>query len=219
MQIEPKVQAATGGASAAALVCWALTHYLFHGALPGPVEGLVDVVVPGVTALLGGYFTPHRTPPVNGTTVHFSVNPDTVKQAAAQAVQIIRTGQLQLGSPTRSPARPAVAVQQPETPNPERITMSVLDQFRTLVEQLRGELVNKVGAEVVDDVHAAVDLFKGQAQQLLIAAGHDAQADAHQVVSNVASVATDAASAVAPTLSAPTEAAPAAPETPAAPSA
>lgn len=193
MSIEPKVTAATGGATAAAAACWVLTQFVFHGALPVPVEALVDVVVPGAVALLGGYLTPHQDRPPTGAALPSSPSP--VQQAAAAP----------------DPARPPVVEQHTEIPTPKENPMSVLDQFRTLVEQLRGELVSKVGTEVADDVHAAVDLFKGQAAQMLIEAGHDAQADASQVISNVATVATDAASAVTP---APVETAPADPAAP-----
>lgn len=215
--IEPKVKAATGGASAAAVVCWVLTHLVFHGALPVPVEALVDIVVPGATALLGGYFARHqdRPPATVNVPVHLNLSP--APETVAAMVQHLQ-GQYAVSASTpapEDPARPAVAVQPTENPNPKENPMSLVDEFRTLVEQFRGEVVSKVGTEVVDDVHAAFDLFKGQGAKLLIEAGHDAQADASQVISNVAQVASDTAAAVTP---APVETTPA-PETPADPAA
>lgn len=230
VQVEPKVQAATGGASVAALVCWALTHWVWHGALPVPVEGLVDVVVPGVTALLGGYFTPHRPPPSpTATLLHLPSSSDVAEQAAA-GWKYIRDNyapptDVSATVTTPDPARPAVAEQQPAPPNPEGNTsMSLLTEFEALAEDLRGKVIGKVGAEVSDEIHAAFDVFKGQGAQLLTQLGHDAQADATTVAADVAQVATDAASAVAPTEAAPVAAEPvpaptSSPETPAAPTA
>jgi hypothetical protein len=234
VRVEPKVQAATGGATAAAAVCWVLTQFVFHGALPVPVEGLVDVVVPGAVALLGGYAARHVDRPPAGSALPNS--PDPTQQAAAgrqyiqdtygaapvaitlqgnagplaaTIAQHIRTGNLRLHSTTPVPARPPLAVQQPSTTNPEEKPMSLVDEFRTLVEQLRGDVVSKVGGEVADDIHAAIDLFKGQGAKLLIEAGHDAQADATTVAGDVAQVATDTAGAVAPApASAPVEGTP-----------
>jgi uncharacterized membrane protein YfcA len=66
MNVEPKVTAATSGAIVAAGVCWLLTQYLFHGVLPVPVEAVVDIVVPGVVAFLGGYLARHQDRPPAG---------------------------------------------------------------------------------------------------------------------------------------------------------
>lgn len=231
-RIEPKVQAATGGATGAALVCWALTHWVWHGALPVPVEALVDVIVPGVTALAGGYLTPHQDRP--GAPVRISPGSDT-KQMAAELNEYLRRYYQRLSTPaaqqpqgddshwyatggtitpsaaiTSDPARPAG--QPTENPTPkENTTMSLLTQFEALAEDLRGKVIGKVGQEVADEIHAAFDVFKGQGAQLLTQLGHDAQADATTVAADVAQVATDAASAVAP---APAEATPAQVATP-----
>jgi hypothetical protein len=179
MNIEPKVTAATSGATVAAAVCWLLTHVVTHGALPVPVEGLVDVVVPGAVAFLGGYLARHQD------------RPSATVSAAIAGAPTAAAG-------TEDPARPTVAVQQPENPNPEGNTMSLLTQFEALAEDLRGKVISNVGTEVADEIHAAFDVFRGQGAQLLTQLGHDAQADATQVAADVAQVATDAAAAVTP---------------------
>jgi hypothetical protein len=205
MSIEPKVKAATSGATVAAGVCWLLTHYVTHGALPVPVEGLVDMVVPGAVAFLGGYLARHVERPSATVPVSLALRVDS-GQLAATIAQHVRSGLTQLASTTPDPARPPEAAQHTETTNPEGNTgMSLLTKFETLVEELRGKMIGKVGAEVSDDVHAAIDEFKGQGAQLLTEAGHDAQADAAEVAGDTVKVATDAEAAVAPSPAAPVE--------------
>lgn len=203
MNIEPKVKAATGGATVAAAVCWALTTWVFHGALPVPVEGLVDVVVPGAVALLGGYSARHVDRPAATAPLSLALRLDPGSLTSA-LIQHVRSGTTQLATTAPDPAPPAVAVQQPENTNPEGNTsMSLLTEFEALAEDLRGEVIGKVGAEVADDIHAAFDIFKGQGAQLLTAAGHAAQADATTVAADVSQVVTDAAAAVTPEPAAP----------------
>jgi hypothetical protein len=57
--VEPKVVAASAGATIAALAVWALSTYVFHGAVPGPVDGAAEVVVPGIVAFVSGWLTRH----------------------------------------------------------------------------------------------------------------------------------------------------------------
>jgi hypothetical protein len=60
-RIEPKVTAATAGTVLSAAVVWVLTTYVFRGALPAPVEGVVDVLVPGAVAFVSGWLAKHAT--------------------------------------------------------------------------------------------------------------------------------------------------------------
>jgi hypothetical protein len=215
VNIEPKVKAATGGATAAAAVCWALTTYVFHGVLPVPVEALVNVAVPGVVAFLGGYLARHVDRPKPLTNHDIAA---IAHQAAAGWKYIHDT----YGAPTTAPtnsARPPEAAQHTETTSPEGNTqMSLLTTFENLVEELRTKLTGKVGPEVSADVHAALDEFKAQGSQLLAEGEHAAEADATQLAAESAQVVTDAAAAVETPASAPatvpapaTEAAPATP--------
>lgn len=63
--IESKVKAGSVAAGAAALVLWALGTYVFRGAVPDIVAGIVEAIVPAVIAGVAGYLAKHtpRTPP------------------------------------------------------------------------------------------------------------------------------------------------------------
>jgi hypothetical protein len=64
--IEAKVQAAGVAGAAAGVVLWVLQTYAFKGnSVPAGLVSLVDVAVPGILALAGGYLAPHTPrPPV-----------------------------------------------------------------------------------------------------------------------------------------------------------
>lgn len=49
----PQVQAATLTTATTGVVIWALEFYLFHGALPGPLYGFVQLAVPVLCGRLG----------------------------------------------------------------------------------------------------------------------------------------------------------------------
>ena len=61
--VEPKVKAATWGASASALllpaVLWALGVYLFDGEVPLPLQSLIGVAVSGLCTFVAGYYARH----------------------------------------------------------------------------------------------------------------------------------------------------------------
>jgi hypothetical protein len=58
--IEAKVQAAGVAGAAAGVVLWVLQTYAFKGnSVPAGLVSLVDVAVPGILALAGGYLAPH----------------------------------------------------------------------------------------------------------------------------------------------------------------
>lgn len=76
--------------------------------------------------------------------------------------------------------------------------MTLLTIVEDAFEKLRGLLGEKVGEEVMDDVHADIDQAKAQVAQQLAAAGHVAQEDVHQVLGQAGQVASDTAAAVAP---------------------
>ncbi len=62
--IEAKVQAAGVAGAAAGVVLWVLQTYAFKGgSVPAGLVSLVDVAVPGVLALAGGYLAPHTNRP------------------------------------------------------------------------------------------------------------------------------------------------------------
>lgn len=62
-KVETKVKASTVAASAAALVVWALGTYVFHGAVPEVVAGLVAVVMPALLTFAAGYLARHTARP------------------------------------------------------------------------------------------------------------------------------------------------------------
>lgn len=76
--------------------------------------------------------------------------------------------------------------------------MSLLTIVEGAFERLRGLLGEKVGQEIMDDVHADIDQVKAQVSQQLADAGHVAQEDVTTVVGQAAQVAGDTAAAVAP---------------------
>lgn len=57
--VEPKVKAASAGAAVTGLALWALGRYVFHGAVPVPVDAVVELVGPGAAAFLAGWWTRH----------------------------------------------------------------------------------------------------------------------------------------------------------------
>lgn len=57
--VEAKVKAATGWAAATGFAVWLLSTYVFHGVVPAAVLDLLQVLVPAIGALLGGYLTRH----------------------------------------------------------------------------------------------------------------------------------------------------------------
>jgi hypothetical protein len=60
-RLETKVKAASAGAVVSSAVMWALTTYVFKGAIPVPIQGLVDVVVPTVVTAVSGWLAPHTS--------------------------------------------------------------------------------------------------------------------------------------------------------------
>jgi len=61
--VERKVKASTVAAGAAALLVWALGTYVFHGAVPEPVQAAVIAVVPALVTLAAGYLAKHTARP------------------------------------------------------------------------------------------------------------------------------------------------------------
>lgn len=59
--VERKVVVASSSAAAISFVLWLLSAVVFHGPVPGPVGGMVDTVVPGLAALIGGWCARHTT--------------------------------------------------------------------------------------------------------------------------------------------------------------
>ena len=57
--IETKVKSAAGWAAATGFAVWILETYVFHGVVPIPVQGVLDIIIPGLGALIGGYFAKH----------------------------------------------------------------------------------------------------------------------------------------------------------------
>jgi hypothetical protein len=61
--VEPKVRAATWGASASALVLpavlWALGVYVFDGEVPLPLQSIIGVLVSGACTFAAGYYARH----------------------------------------------------------------------------------------------------------------------------------------------------------------
>ncbi len=64
--IERKVQASTVAAAATSLAMWALSRYVFKGAVPDVVASWMYAIVPGLLTFVAGYFarhTPRETEP------------------------------------------------------------------------------------------------------------------------------------------------------------
>lgn len=57
--VETKVKSAAGWAAVTGFAVWVLETYVFHATVPAPVQALIDVAVPGLGALLGGYLAKH----------------------------------------------------------------------------------------------------------------------------------------------------------------
>lgn len=76
--VSPKVTAAGAGAAAAGLVTWVLQTYVFHGEIPVPVAGALDVLVPGIVAFVSGWLVRHEglvsTEPTPPGLAHDEVN-------------------------------------------------------------------------------------------------------------------------------------------------
>ncbi len=60
-KIETKVTAATAAAAVTSFVLWLLEIYLFKGAVPVPVQGVVALVIPLMVTLAAGWFAPHTS--------------------------------------------------------------------------------------------------------------------------------------------------------------
>lgn len=63
--VESKVKAASLGAAVAGVILWVLETYVFHGIVPAPLQAIIDIAVPAVTAFILGYAARHtpRTDP------------------------------------------------------------------------------------------------------------------------------------------------------------
>lgn len=57
--VESKVKAASGAAVVGGLIVWALEQYVFGGDVPDPVEAVIYLAVPAITAFLGGFMARH----------------------------------------------------------------------------------------------------------------------------------------------------------------
>jgi hypothetical protein len=57
--VEAKVTYATVGAAIAGVLIWALETYLFRGVVPLPVQALIDIAVPALSAFGFGYAARH----------------------------------------------------------------------------------------------------------------------------------------------------------------
>jgi hypothetical protein len=51
-----KVVAAGTSGGAVAFVLWVLATYVFHADVPAPVEGIVELIVPGLAAGIAGWW-------------------------------------------------------------------------------------------------------------------------------------------------------------------
>ena len=73
--VETKVTAGALSAAVVSFIAWVLDRYVFAGAIPDAVYGLLVVLVPGLSSFIAGYFARHThrpdlsapgvTPPVN----------------------------------------------------------------------------------------------------------------------------------------------------------
>lgn len=57
--VEAKVKWGGAGAAVGGVVVWVLETYVFHGVVPVPVQAFVDLAVPALLALVGGYVARH----------------------------------------------------------------------------------------------------------------------------------------------------------------
>jgi hypothetical protein len=57
--VEPKVAWATISSAVAALLVWLLSAYVFHGAVPDAVTGMVGLLVTSGATFTGGYLARH----------------------------------------------------------------------------------------------------------------------------------------------------------------
>lgn len=65
LRAEPKVTAASAGAAITGLALWALGTYVFHGAIPAPVDAAVLTVGPGASAFAAGWWARHVERPAS----------------------------------------------------------------------------------------------------------------------------------------------------------
>lgn len=63
--VEKKVQASTAAAAATSLAMWALSRYVFKGAVPDVVASWMYAIVPGVLTFVAGYFARHTPRPAD----------------------------------------------------------------------------------------------------------------------------------------------------------
>ena len=61
--VERKVQASTVAAAATSLAMWALSRYVFKGAVPDVVASWMYAIVPGLLTFVAGYFARHTPRP------------------------------------------------------------------------------------------------------------------------------------------------------------
>lgn len=59
-RVEPKVKASGTAAAVAGFVLWLLQRFVFHHAVPAPVDALIYVIVPAVFAFVSGYLARHQ---------------------------------------------------------------------------------------------------------------------------------------------------------------
>lgn len=74
--VESKVKMGAFGAAVAGVVVWTLETYVFRGAVPLPIQALIDIAVPAVAAFAFGYAAKHT----------FRNDPDAVNGAEAPPV-------------------------------------------------------------------------------------------------------------------------------------
>lgn len=60
---ETKVRAASVAATLTTFVLWVLSTYVFHDVVPAPVEGVVALLVVGLTTWYAGWKAPHTARP------------------------------------------------------------------------------------------------------------------------------------------------------------
>lgn len=57
--IETKVTAGAVTAAVVSFIAWLLSRYVFDGAVPDAVYGLLVVLIPGVSSFVAGYMAKH----------------------------------------------------------------------------------------------------------------------------------------------------------------
>jgi hypothetical protein len=83
--VEQKVKASTGAAALSGIALWALSRYVFRGAVPDVAASWVDAIIPAAITFGAGYLARHSPRPPGDVVVTYPVTVPTAPPAPPAA--------------------------------------------------------------------------------------------------------------------------------------